>query len=216
MLNFFARPDPIFVKLVTYALDIMHDDVLYIDDEEMKNNKSHTHKYLSSEMIKNPAVLQHQIKLLQDYHLDEDFRYTISEYHWLILHEALHYYIHYRNNWSRNTRLHFDDLGVGIIDVDKLRDAYFWDEDYLDIPAFLKVMGSDELLRIENSNALEMVGISRKSYEELRCMAQGIMPVGGHIKVRLEKLNTNINWKESDVILPLKVGLRYPRVKGDS
>jgi hypothetical protein len=121
MLHLSKKPDAFFRLFVHGALRHMLETCLRFDDD-----------WLAKAGQGYPADARAQIHALTTA-LTEPPLYQLTEYHWVVLYEALYYYSYFCNEQPLETPL-YKDYGIGRVDFDAVVDLFFADTDFLGHP----------------------------------------------------------------------------------
>lgn len=178
MLAFTKTPDPLFHQLVVRALEAMRDDLMQTHIEMAD------YWYRSTRAIPDRAMLLTQIDRMLSYHADSDYLYFLSQFHWLILHDALESLVEIHNDTLDFDPPEPDRLPVGKILLDELRDYYFRDMDCLTLPSLVATMTHDQSGFRSGDEVLELLADFRH-VKELRALADGKLPEKGRFRVAL-------------------------------
>lgn len=141
MLRFAAKPSRVFAAILDEALRFALDDL----DEGPD--------FLGFEQslaVFEPARLREEIDKLLVAHRS-DRTYSPTDYHWLILYEAVHLLVELHNDALKQAEDDeaadelpvFGGVRIGKIDFDWILGVYWWDTDFLTNPALIDAMGPE-------------------------------------------------------------------------
>lgn len=160
MLRWQSPPDSAFTSIVTACLELSIDEVETQMEYETKDDEILGSFYPQVSSTFTASEVVDELKKLLEAH-KSDSLYIPTDYHFLLLHSALDYWIEFHNDnvdFQNQVTKFFGGLEIGQIDFSLLCDIYFWDEDFLLTPDQLnlsaeakKMMGfSDETFSVVN------------------------------------------------------------------
>ena len=128
MLRFASKPDQIFVLLLVQAIAEAIEDLTLEDLSEQQDVLAALMP--NSAKLFDAAGVKAQLIFLRDA-LAKAELYQPTDYHWLLLYEALDAYCLQFNDAACGPLI--SSYGIEHIEFDHLVDVFFWDTDFLDL-----------------------------------------------------------------------------------
>lgn len=110
----------------------MHFREGYVPSEEEKETRQEWYEACfprSSRLLTSDEGVE-LLKRLKEGHLDESTLYQLTDYHWLLLYEAVELFCDHHNDSGRKTRK-VGPYRIGRLDSGDIVQAFFWDLDYV-------------------------------------------------------------------------------------
>ena len=172
MLRFESVPDPVFTAILHECLGWTCDDLEYFTEtyRPSKGDLRERDEFYratyprTARFFRRKEALELVERLLSA--SKEPTLYQITDYHWLILYEALKAYCDDHNDMARDSEGGMLPVGpyeIGEIDFDYIVDRFFWDVDFLE---------GEGLLDLTPDLRRRQLGISDEAYS----IAAGLKP----------------------------------------
>ena len=137
MLRFSRRPDRVFHAIMAEVLDMAIDNAMhfregYVPREEEKQDRHEWYEAFfprSSRLLTSDEAVE-LLKRLREGHVDQSTLYQLTDYHWLLLYEALDLFCDHHNDSGRKAPP-IGPYRIGRLDSGDISQAFFWDLDFV-------------------------------------------------------------------------------------
>jgi hypothetical protein len=126
LLRFQTKPDAVFLDLLHEAIEFTINDIndLHCDPEAFEI------QYEKSSRLFHPQLGRDTLQTLLEASRSPQW-YQLTDYHWLLLYEALEVYCGFFNDDEGRGFRVFEQYGIRQIEFDAIVDMFFWDTDFL-------------------------------------------------------------------------------------
>ncbi len=130
MLRFQSPPDAVFLAILHYAIETMLDE---LENEDLMGEEEWKAQYPNAAKVFTIPIARDTLKALLKASKAPGL-YQITDYHWLLLYDALRVQIDILNDLARDQRNGLWRVGpywIGQVDLGDAIDGVFWDIDFL-------------------------------------------------------------------------------------